>query len=50
MIKFISCLLITGLIAFAVYQSVQVVRVLKERKKAKSIEKENNEDGRNSDS
>ena len=45
-----SSLLIIGLIAFTIYQSVQIVRAIKERKKAKSIEKENIESGRNSDS
>ncbi len=49
MIKFISVLLIGGLIAFATYQIIQCVRVIKERKKAKSEKKENvDENGRNS--
>ena len=34
--QFISVLLIGGLIAFATYQTIQLVRIVKERKKAKS--------------
>lgn len=34
--KFIGVLLICGLIAFATYQTIQIIRVVKERKKAKS--------------
>lgn len=46
MIKFISVLLIGGLIAFSTYQVIQIVRVAKERKNAKSEKKENvNENG-----
>jgi hypothetical protein len=45
---FISLLLVCGLIAFSVYQGVQIYRILKERKKAKSNLKENDENGRNS--
>lgn len=37
--KFISILLICGLIAFSVYQGVQIYRTLKEKKKAKSEKK-----------
>lgn len=48
--KFISVLFITGLIAFTIYEIVQIVRVVKERKKAKSIKKEYDENGRDSDS
>ena len=40
MVIFFDCLLIGGLIAFSAYQIVQIVRIIKERKKAKSINKE----------
>jgi len=36
---FISVLIICGLIAFSTYQSIQLVRAIKERKKAKSENK-----------
>ena len=36
MIKFLSFVLVGGLIAFATYQTIQIIRVVKERKKAKS--------------
>ena len=50
MSQFFSVLLIGGLIAFATYQIIQCVRIIKERKKAKSEKKENvNENGRNCD-
>ena len=51
MVQFISFVLIGGLIAFATYQIIQVVRIVKERKKAKSkIKEKDNENGRNCDS
>lgn len=40
---FIALLIIGGLIAFSTYQIVQLVRVVKERKKAKSVKKEDDE-------
>lgn len=44
--KIFSVLLICGLIAFSVYQGVQIYRTLKEKKNAKSKIKGDNEDGR----
>lgn len=40
MVIFFDFLLIGGLIAFSAYQIVQIVRIIKERKKAKSMDKE----------
>lgn len=40
MVIFFDCLLIGGLIAFSAYQIVQIVRIIKERKKAKLMDKE----------
>lgn len=40
MVIFLDCLLIGGLIAFSAYQIVQIVRIIKERKKAKLMDKE----------
>ena len=44
MVIFFDVLIIGGLIAFSAYQIVQVVRIIKERKKAKSINKEVSKD------
>ena len=37
----LSFIIIGGLIAFSTYQVIQIVKTLKERKKAKSNKKEN---------
>lgn len=46
--KFLSVLLIGGLIAFATYQIVSLIKIIKERKKAKSENKGEDVNGRNS--
>lgn len=43
--KILSFMLIGGLIAFTTYQVIALVKSIIERKKAKSIEKEQNKDG-----
>lgn len=40
MVIFFDVVLIGGLIAFSTYQIVQIVKTIKERKKAKSKQKE----------
>lgn len=41
--KILSFAIIGGLIAFSTYQFIQLVKSIKERKKAKSEKKENND-------
>lgn len=49
--SFLRLFFVIGLIAFSVYEIVQLVNTIKERKKAKSINKENIKDNdRNSNS
>lgn len=47
MVNFIRFLICAGLIAFSAYEIIQLVRVIKERKKAKSVNKELPQDDRN---